>query len=123
MALLQLTINVPTVDDFADRYPQYGSFARGPGRPLFDLLTSPTEHLKAKVATEDLDLPAVAGVAKDAYQWVQSQTQVQWDKHLRQFIGAVVCASMEDNGFAKTGTKRAIPHRGFVKGEFYQRQP
>jgi hypothetical protein len=75
---------------------------------------------RARVATTDLDLPAVAGVAKLCYRTVIEQNSLEWNGFLKQFIGAVVCTLMEANGFEKTGTKRAIPHREFTKGEFYR---
>jgi hypothetical protein len=117
---IELRVNLPSVDEFAAHYRQYGQFARTEGRFLFDLLISPASYLRARVATVDLDLPAVAGVANICYRAVQTQTAVEWSGYLKQFIGAVVCTLMEANGFEKTGTKRAIPHPAFTKGEFYR---
>lgn len=108
-----------SLTDFASSYPQYKTLALGTGRFLFDLLTSPVAHTKAKVATLDLDLPAVAGVAKDVVA-ACAEHGVELDSFRKQFVGAVVCFSMERNGFKKTNTKRAIPHPAFKKGEFYE---
>jgi hypothetical protein len=115
----ELPVRLLSVDEFAARFPQYGQFARTDGQFLFELLMSPASYDQARVATSHLDLPAVAGVAKICYQAVQAQTVVEWRGFLKQFIGAVVCALMEANGFEKTGTKKAVPHPAFTKGEFY----
>lgn len=114
-----LLVNLPSVDDFAAHYKQYGQFARGEGHFLYTLLISPASFVRAQVATVDLDLPAVAGVAKLCHQAVQAQTDVEWSGYVKQFIGAVVCCLMEANGFQKTGVKKAIPYHAFTKGEMY----
>ncbi len=114
-------VNIPEVTDLAALYPQYGPFARANGKFLFDLIASPTGFVNARVATEELALPAVAGIAKICYEAVQIQTVVAWDGYLKQYIGAVVSVLMQMNGFQKTGTKKAIPHPAFTKGEFYRR--
>jgi hypothetical protein len=115
-----LTANIPSVDDFARHYPNLGPHARNKWNFIFDLLMSPDCYHKARVATLDLELPAVAGVAATCYQAVQGQQEVGWDDNLKRFIGAVVCNLMEANGFEKTGKKKAIPHPAFTKGEFYR---
>lgn len=118
--LFELQVNIPSVEDFAIRFRQYGNFARNEGGFLFDRLMTSACFNRARVATVDFDLPAVAGVAKLCYQTVAEQNSVEWNGFLKQFIGAVVCALMEANGFEKTGTKKAIPHHAFTKGEFYR---
>lgn len=115
-----LSVILPTIEQFAKRYRPYSRFVREEGRFLFDLLTSPACYNRAMVATIDLDLPAVSGVAKICYQTVQSQTTVEWNDYLKQFIGAVICTLMEANGFEKTGIKKAIPYPAFTKGEMYR---
>lgn len=116
----ELPVNLPSVDEFAAHYKQYGRFARGDGQFLFTLLVSPASYVRARVATADLNLPAVAGIAEMCYQAVQVQTSVEWSGFVKQFIGAIVCCLMEANGFQKTGTKKAIPHHAFTKGEMYR---
>ncbi len=116
----EFQVNIPSVEDFAIRFRQYGNFARNEGQFLFDLLMTPTCFNSGRVATIDFDLPAVAGVAKLCFRTVEEQNTVEWNGFLKQFIGAVVCTLMEANGFEKTGTKKAIPHKGFTKGEFYR---
>ena len=116
----ELNVEIPTVDDFAHQYRNYGPLAKGEGRFLFDLLMSPDAYIKARVATLDLELPAVAGVAKMCYQSVMNQQAIVWNDNLKRFIGALVCNLMEANGFEKTGVKKAIPYHAFTKGEVYR---
>jgi hypothetical protein len=111
-------VNVPSLEEFEDRYPQYGPFARGAGRPMFDAMVKPESFVAARIATEELDLPAVAGVATCARRIADAHL-IKWSSFLKQFIGAVMCSSMEANGFKKTERKRAIPHKDFTKGEVY----
>jgi hypothetical protein len=117
---LTLTVNVPDLADFGAKYKQYGQFARGEGGFLFELLMRPSSFIRMIVATLDLELPAVAGVAKICYEAVSQNPAVDWNYHTKQYIGAVACTMMEANGFNKTGRKKAIPHPGFTKGEVYE---
>ena len=117
---IEFRVNIPSVDEFAGQYPQYGTLARNDFRFLFELLMSPDAYIRARVATLDLELPAVAGIAEICYQAVQGQQGTEWNSLLKQFVGAVMCSLMLANGFEKTATKRAIPHHGFTKGEFYR---
>ena len=111
---------VPSVGEFAKRFPMYGPFAEGGGKFLFELITNPESHFRLRVATEDLGFPAVAGIARCCHEEALRR-KVQWSGYLKQYIGAVVCMSMEANGFRKTGTKRTVPHPNFTKGEVYIR--
>jgi hypothetical protein len=115
------TVLVPNVEDLEALYPRHARFARTDGKFLFDLITSPASYIRASVATEDLGLPAVAGIAKMCHEAVQAQKAVPWSDRTKQFIGVVTSVVMQANGFQKTGTKKAIPHPAFTKGEFYQR--
>lgn len=67
----------------------------------------------------NLEMPAVAGIARSCYQQIQVQKEVSFSNFTKQFMGALVCTLMEANGFRKTGRKKAIPHPMFTKGEFY----
>ena len=115
-----LTVNLPTLDEFGERFPQYGNYAKTEGRFLYERIVSPDCYNSARVATLDLGLPAVAGIAKVCYKTVLDQGTLEWRGFIKQFIGAVVCKLMEDNGFAKTGVKKSVPHPNFTKGEVYQ---
>lgn len=116
----ELPVRLPPIEEFAARYRPYSRFVQNEGRFLFDLLISPGSFNRAQVATIDLDLPAVAGIARISYEAVQAQTNVEWNDYVKQYIGALICTLLEANGFQKTGVKKAIPHQGFTKGEMYR---
>jgi hypothetical protein len=114
-----LSVNLPTVDEFEERFPQYGNYARNEANFLFARIVSPDSFVFAKVATQ-LGLPAVSGIADICYKLVIENRTIEWRGFTKQFIGAVVCKLMEDNGYKKTGIKKSIPHPEFTKGEFYK---
>lgn len=109
-------VQIPSAEEFGAKYPQYGSRPMGGGREFFRLIMQPASFLKAAFATDELDLPAVAGVAKLCAEASYGRLAAA-DK---QYIGALVCALMEANGYKKTGKKKAIPHKAFTKGEVYE---
>ena len=109
-------IMCPTLKDFADSYPQYAPFAKNEGKNLFELLVSPKVIIKAKMASE-FEFPAVFGVANICCKHLKAEIL---DSFTKQFIGAVVCCTMEANGYEKTGQKRSVKHPSFSKGEFYK---
>lgn len=119
--VFELPVHIPSADDVAAKYPTYGNLVRNEGKFLFDLIMSPESYVRARVATEDFELPAVAGVAKICFQTMEANPTDKKFELLKQFIGAVVCVLMEANGFEKTGTKKAVPHHAFTKGEFYRK--
>jgi len=114
-----LLVNLPTVDEFRERFPTYGNYASNEGSLLFKKIVSPESFIFAKVATQ-LQLPAVSGIAENCYKLVIENGTIEWRDYTKQFIGAVVCKLMEDNGYKKTGTKKSVSHPKFTKGEFYQ---
>ena len=114
-----LLVNLPTVDEFRERFPTFGNYASNEGSLLFKKIVSPESFIFAKVATQ-LQLPAVSGIAENCYKFVIENGTIEWRGYTKQFIGAVVCKLMEDNGYKKTGTKKSVPHPKFTKGEFYQ---
>jgi hypothetical protein len=116
---ITISVNLPSTDDFAKGYPQYGPFAKGNGYFIFETIMTPQNFLSAKVCTE-LGFPAVAGVAESCLKAIEKQDAIEWGGFLKQFIGAVVCTLMEANGFRKTGKKKAVPHPAFTKGEVYE---
>lgn len=115
-----LTVNLPTLEEFGERFPQYGNYATNEGRFLFEKIVSPDSFNNARVVTLNLNLPAVAGIAETCYQSVLEHGTLEWRGFVKQFIGAVVCKLMEDNGFEKTGVKKSVPHPQFTKAEVYQ---
>lgn len=115
-----LAVNLPSVEEFSERFPQYGNFAKNEGRILFDRIVTPESFNNCRVVSLELELPAVAGVAEICFQAVSEDRTLEWRGFIKQFIGAVVCKLMEVNGFAKTGIKKSVPHRMFTKGEYYR---
>lgn len=115
-----LSVNLPSVEEFAEQYPQYGNYAKHDGNFLFKRIVTPDCYNNARVATLVFELPAVAGIAEICYQTVLENETIEWRGFVKQFIGAVVCKLMEDNGFKKTDTKKSVPHPKFTKGEFYK---
>ncbi len=115
-----LPVNLPSVEEFAERFPQYGEYAKHEANFLFERIVTPECYNNARVATLVFGLPAIAGIAEISYQTVLEHGTIEWRGFLKQFIGAVVCKLMEDNGFSKTGTKKSVPHPMFTKGEFYK---
>lgn len=115
-----LAVNLPALEEFRERFPQYGNYAENEGNFLFERIVSPDCFNSARVATLDLNLPAVAGIADTCFQVVMEEGNIEWRGFIKQFIGAVICKLMEDNGFEKTGTKKSVPHSQFTKGEVYR---
>ena len=116
---VNLKAQIPGLTDFGERFPQYGPFARNEGNFIFKVIMNPFSFFRAKFATE-MNLPAVSGVAEICFHETAQQKIVPFNGFLKQYIGALVCSLMEANGYSKTGKKKAIPHREFSKGEFYQ---
>jgi hypothetical protein len=113
--------SIPSLEDFGGRFPQYKPYAVGEGETLFKLLMRP-ESLNSAIEATKLGLPAVTGIAEISIQEIKrlGRKPTPFDK---QFIGGVICSLMEANGYQKTGTKRAISHEAFSKGEFYEALP
>ena len=109
-----LEFNLPALDKFSAMFPQYGNIAREDKKGLVRLVFS-LNGLIRTVAASDLELPAVAGIARDCSQNVASLTSTD-----KQFVGALTCALLLANGYEKTGVKRSIPHPDWSKGEVYK---
>jgi hypothetical protein len=117
---LQYTVNLPTIDEFGERFPQYKRYAMNEGRFLYELIISPESFIHAKTITLILELPALTAIADACWKAVASKgSSDNWDFQ-KQFIGAVVCKLMEDNGFEKKGQKKSVPIDHFTKGEVYR---
>ena len=114
---IEYEVVIMSEDEFGKRFPQYKGYALGDGKTLFEQVMAPESYVAAAIATK-IGLPAVAGVADEAVDECHrlGREISPFDK---QFVGAVICALMESNGFHKTGKKKAIPHKAFSKGEFY----
>lgn len=112
-----MRVFLPTVEEFAKRFPNYGPRAAEEGRPLFDLVMSAKTFVDADALTRVLRLPAVTAVSSSAGAVLKRELSGTD----RQFLGALTCALMEANGYQKTGQKRAIPHGDWNRGEVYRR--
>lgn len=110
----------PTADDFAKQYPQYAPFAVGEGRELFNLIVRPENFIRMATASE-LGFAALFGVAEPCSKLAQAKNS-PLTTYTKQFIGAVVCCLMENNGYRKTGRRKSINHPDFIKGEIYSRE-
>lgn len=113
-------INIPSADDFANRYPQYAPFAHADGKMLFEKLMSPQALIMARAATE-MNLPAVQGIADLCNEEFSSVIKIKKGakKFISQFVGAAVCLLMEANGYTRSGKKKSVNHCNFSKSEFY----
>lgn len=110
------TARIPDRDEFGGKYTAYKNHATSGGSRLFDLIMVP-EPLFAAIVATDMGFPAVAGIEKKVSEEVN--TLSDFDK---QYVGALVCAMMEENGFRKTGEKKPTPLGIFTVGEFYARK-
>jgi len=117
--VFSLKVNIPSVQKFKEKYPQYGPFAQKDGSFIFDLIMSPSSFILARAATV-FGFPAVLGVAELSYQAVTQDGSREFNGFMKQYIGAIVCALMEANGYVKTDTKKSVHHNKFTKGEFYR---
>ena len=114
----EIQVNIPDVETFCEQHKAYRNFIMDEGEFLYQLLMTPESFIKAKTATDDLELPAVAGIAKIAYRTATEQGL--WNGYVKQCIGALICTLMEANDYEKTGRKRSIPHPEFSRGEVYK---
>ena len=112
-------VNLPSDEIFKNKYKQYAGKTLTEYRQIYDFLMDPNIFLKASIATKDLKLPAVAGVAYDIYNFAMNNN-IEWKNITKQFIGAVICTIMESNGYKKTGIKKGVPHPAFTRGEVYE---
>ena len=115
-------VNLPTIDEFGERFPQYKNFAMNEGKLLYEIIITPESFIRARVVTLVLKLPALTAVADDCYQNLKTRGELDNLDFKKQFIGAVVCKLMEENGFEKTGKKKSVPLQYFTRGEVYQQK-
>lgn len=112
-------VKIPSHETFAGRFPQFGTrVQQGDGARLWDFVMRPETFLYARLVTEELELPAVAGIANACRAMMGGRLE-DADKQL---VGGLVCCLMEENGYAKDNRKRAIPQDGWTKGEVYRRR-
>jgi hypothetical protein len=111
-------------EDFIGKYRHFGPLVKtGPGARLFLTINTHESFAKMVWATEDLDLPAIAGIVKTCAEIILDVPEEMRDQ-LKKGAGAIVCAVMENNGYHKTNKKKAVPPvpvRLFTKAEVYKR--
>ena len=111
-------------EKFLSNYSHFADQLEGPGGELWRILNSEESFQKMRWATEDMELPAVAGVVRVCAPFVKSAPEKKRNR-LKQGIGAMVCAVMDANGYEKTGKKKAVPpvpERVFSVGECYRKR-
>jgi hypothetical protein len=110
-----VTVSLPSVTDFATRFPHYGPKASNDGAHFFELVMRPESFIDASALTRCLKVPAVCAIADQASALAGGEISGP-DK---QFLGALICTLMEHNGFTKTGRKGSVPQQGWNRGEIY----
>jgi hypothetical protein len=113
---LHIDVKLPSPTDFVKRFPHYTAVL-SEERPLFDLIVTADNFLRARAVTDVLGLPAVTALADKVYYAYGKRRD--WD-FVKQLAGAIVCKLMEDNDYEKSGTKRAVSRPGWSKGEVYK---
>ena len=95
-SVFSFSANIPSLEEFGARFPQYKPYAAEEGEALYKLLMRP-ESLNSAIEATKLGLPAVTGIAEVSIQEVKriGRKLTPFDK---QFIGGVVCSLMEANG-------------------------
>jgi hypothetical protein len=111
-------VKLPSPSDFLRKFPHYTA-VQVAERPLFDLIMTAQNFVRAAVVTDVFGLPAVAAVADDVANAFQGRKD--WD-FVKQLSGAIVCALMEENEYDKSGNKRSVSRPGWSKGEVYNRR-
>ncbi len=121
-----LAYHRPDKEDFVAHFSHHSKLVEEDGALLWEELTKPEAYLRALVATRDLELPAVAGIAKLAksvvvqqYGPIEQLDKKFWDR-MKQYIGCVMYSVMVANGYKKSGRKRSVPEEFFNKAELYE---
>jgi len=118
-SFIKFEVELPSIEEFAAKYPPYGPFAAGEGKFLFELLTA-ENFLRCLFACE-LNMPAIAGIAAICDDAAAKQNiDLKQDNFKKQALGAMVSVLMEVNGWEKTGERKAVNQRAFSKGATYK---
>jgi hypothetical protein len=115
---VEVIVTLLTIDNFLEKYPRFTSFAKGDGKVLFDAIMQENVFIDTSVIANH-GYPSVLGVANQCEEIISKSEKLEADSFTKQFIGSVVCALMEANGYKKTGNKKSVPHNLFSTGEFY----
>ncbi|WP_152666180.1 hypothetical protein [Pseudomonas abietaniphila] len=112
------------MESFAKTHPSQFNELNAHAFNFIDFINSKESFTNMRVVTDALELPAVAGIVKFCAEAILATTPTVKRSSLKRSIGALVCAVMEANGYAKTGIQRAVPpvpERVFQSSEVYQR--
>ncbi len=108
-------VKLPSLAEFAARFPQFGPKAANEGAKYFELVMRAESFIDASALTRCLHVPAIAAIADQATALAGGEISGP-DKQL---LGALMCTLMEHNGFVKTGKKGSVPRQGWNRGEIY----
>jgi len=115
--------NPVDIDSFANTHRMFYSVLKDHPFDFLGHLNTWDSFTNMRVVTDALFYPAVAGIVNSCSKAILETPEDKRDA-VKKAIGAFTCAVMEKNGYAKTGTKKAvppIPERIFKTGEIYQR--
>ena len=118
---LEIVVTLVSVDEFLKKYPRFANFVFDNGKELFNTIVQKEVFLDSSVLA-NYGYPSVLGVADKCLEIITKSTNLEANSFTKQFIGSVICALMEANGYKKTGTKKSVPHELFSTGEFYKRK-
>ena len=117
------------VQDFHAHHRQFADlFDSGrPGAALWTIINSPEAYTRMTVVNDAVDLPAVSGVAKECWPFLEAAGTPNERKRIASAIGGIVRTVLVENGRQTTGRKRAVPplhvagewRRVFKTGEVY----
>jgi hypothetical protein len=116
----KIVVTLLTADDFLRKYPRFKTFIEGKGEGLFKAIMQPDVVIEAMVLA-NYGYPSVLAVAKQSEEILTNPEQAGDNNFAKQFVGSVICAVMEANGYEKSGTKKSVPHKFFNVGEIYER--
>lgn len=107
-----------TLDDLPANYHAY---AQGPGKPVFDAFRDLNAVYPALRSVTLAGLPAAFAMIELAERELRSADHSAcWDDRLKKFLGFCTARAMARYGHRALGTKRAIPHPSFSRGEVYE---
>lgn len=112
------------METFAKTHPSQFNELSANSFDFLGFINTEESFTNMRVVTDALELPAVSGVVKSCAEAILATTPNIKRSSLKRSIGALVCAVMEANGYAKTGIQRAVPPvagRIFHSSEVYQR--
>ena len=99
------TVQLPTIQDYAQRDPSRSKLAQTTMAPFWDLIVSAESMVRMEVAI-DLDRPAIAAMAdKIRKLWESMPNPPDWG-HVKQFSGSAAALVCDANGFRRQGAKQ-----------------